>query len=189
MFKDMLCAALGGHAAEELVFGEASTGPSDDIRKVTQIARSMVTRFGMSEKLGPRTFGTSQELVFLGREISETRDYSEKIAEEIDEEVRAIIEEAQERARRVLREHRDLLDKVANVLIEIETIEGEKLTQLLNSDPNEPWPPPGTEKKVEEPPARPAEEAPRRPTFEPRPSPGLAWEGGSSTTQSIRRDE
>jgi cell division protease FtsH len=190
MFKDMLCSALGGHAAEELVFGEASTGPSDDIRKVTQIARSMVTRFGMSEKLGPRTFGRSEELVFLGREISETRDYSEKIAEEIDEEVRGIIEEAQERARRVLRERRALLDKVANVLIEIETIEGERLKTLLSSDPSEPWPPAGGDTVVE-PPAPKATEEPRpRPTFEPRPSPGLAWEGGSSSsTQNIQRDE
>jgi cell division protease FtsH len=190
MFKDMLCSALGGHAAEELIFGEASTGPSDDIRKVTQIARSMITRFGMSEKLGPRTFGTSQELVFLGREISESRDYSEKIAEEIDEEVRMIIEEAQERARRVLREHKDLLDKLATVLMDIETIEGERLTNLLNSDPNDPWPPPGEERKPDEPTPRPTEEAPRRPTFEPRPAPGLAWEGGnSSSTQQISREE
>ena len=70
--------ALGGHAAEELVFGEASTGPSNDIEQVTRIARAMVTRWGMSERLGPRTFGQSEELVFLGREISETRNYSEK---------------------------------------------------------------------------------------------------------------
>jgi len=190
MFKDMLCSALGGHAAEELVFGEASTGPSDDIRKVTQIARSMVTRFGMSEKLGPRTFGRSEELVFLGREISETRDYSEKIAEEIDEEVRGIIEEAQERARRVLREHRPLLDKVANVLIEIETIEGERLTKLLSSDPDEPWPPAGEGGKTEPPAPRAPEEVRPRPAFEPRPAPGLAWEGGSSSsTQNIQRDQ
>ena len=95
MFKDQLCTALGGHAAEELIFGEASTGPSNDLEQVTRIARSMVTRWGMSERLGPRTFGRSDDLVFLGREISETRNYSEKIAEEIDDEVRRLIEEAQ----------------------------------------------------------------------------------------------
>ncbi|MGD9933028.1 MAG: ATP-dependent zinc metalloprotease FtsH [Dehalococcoidia bacterium] len=189
MFKDMLCSALGGHAAEELIFGQASTGPSDDIRKVTQIARSMVTRFGMSEKLGPRTFGRSEEMVFLGREISETRDYSEKVAEEIDEEVRAIIEEAHERARRVLRERKALLDKVAGVLVEIETIEGDALTRLLNSDPNDPWPPSDMPTKDDPPAPKMADDSPRRPTFEPRPSPGLAWEGGSSSSTKSNIDK
>jgi cell division protease FtsH len=182
MFRDQLCAALGGHAAEELVFGEASTGPSNDIEQVTRIARAMVTRWGMSERLGPRTFGRAEELVFLGREISETRNYSEKIAEEIDDEVRRLIEEAQQRARAVLKEHRPLLDKLATVLLEVETLEGETLTRLLNSDPNEPWPPSDLPKKDETPPAAaPPEEAPRRtaPTTKPG---GLAWEGGSQAS-------
>jgi cell division protease FtsH len=187
MFRDQLCAALGGHAAEELVFGEASTGPSNDIEQVTRIARAMVTRWGMSERLGPRTFGRSEELVFLGREISETRNYSEKIAEEIDDEVRRLIEEAQERARNVLKERRALLDKLANVLLEVETLEGDQLTRLLNSDPNEPWPPADMPKR-EEPPSTPtaSEEAPRRPAYEPKPAPGLAWEGGGN---QIRVDD
>jgi cell division protease FtsH len=182
MFRDQLCTALGGHAAEELVFGEASTGPSNDIEQVTRIARAMVTRWGMSDRLGPRTFGKTEEMVFLGREISETRNYSEKIAEEIDDEVRRLIEEAQERARNVLKEHRDVLDKLAGVLLEVETLEGETLTRLLNSDPNEPWPP--ADLKKDEPPATPpaAEEPPRRPTFEPKPATGLAWEGGNQAT-------
>ncbi|MBI2766581.1 MAG: ATP-dependent metallopeptidase FtsH/Yme1/Tma family protein [Chloroflexi bacterium] len=184
MFRDQLCSALGGHAAEELIFGEASTGPSNDIEQVTRIARAMVTRWGMSERLGPRTFGRSEELVFLGREISETRNYSEKIAEEIDDEVRRLIEEAQERARNVLREHRALLDKLATVLLEVETLEGDTLNRLLNSDPNEPWPPADMPRK-EEPPATPRanEEAPRRPSFEPKPAPGLAWEGGGNSAR------
>ncbi|MFN0148403.1 MAG: ATP-dependent zinc metalloprotease FtsH [Dehalococcoidia bacterium] len=181
MFKERLCAALGGHAAEELIFGEASTGPSDDIDKVTRIARAMVTRWGMSQKLGPRTFGRSEELVFLGREISETRNYSEKVAEEIDDEVRRLIEEAQERARTILRERRPLLDKLANVLMEVETLDGETLTRLLNSDPNEPWPPSDLRKDDTPPPPKPIDETPRRPAFEPKPAAGLAWEGGSST--------
>jgi len=164
-----------------LIFGEASTGPSNDIEQVTRIARAMVTRWGMSERLGPRTFGKSDEMVFLGREISETRNYSEKIAEEIDDEVRRLIEEAQERARHILREHRDLLDKLATVLLDVETLEGDELTRLLNSDPNEPWPPPGYEKKEVAPPPPPAPEAPRRPLFEPKPASGLAWEGGNQT--------
>ncbi len=180
MFRDQLCTALGGHAAEELIFGEASTGPSNDIEQVTRIARAMVTRWGMSERLGPRTFGKTDEMVFLGREISETRNYSEKIAEEIDDEVRRLIEEAQERARNILREHRDLLDKLATVLLDVETLEGEQLTKLLNSDPSAPWPPPG-ETRDETPSAPPpVSEEPRRPVFEPKPTPGgLAWEGGS----------
>jgi len=180
MFRDQLCTALGGHAAEELIFGEASTGPSNDIEQVTRIARAMVTRWGMSERLGPRTFGKTDEMVFLGREISETRNYSEKIAEEIDDEVRRLIEEAQERARNILREHRDLLDKLATVLLDVETLEGDQLTKLLNSDPNAPWPPAG-ETRDETPSAPPTvSEEPRRPVFEPKPAPGgLAWEGGS----------
>jgi len=191
MFRDQLCAALGGHAAEELVFGEASTGPSNDIEQVTRIARAMVTRWGMSERLGPRTFGRSEELIFLGREISETRNYSEKVAEQIDDEVRAIIEEAQERARKILREHRALLDKLANVLLEVETIEGEALQRLLNSDPNEPWPPPdlaGKEQPGEAAPPKVAE-SPRRPAFEPKPAPGLAWEGGPQANIEVDRSE
>jgi cell division protease FtsH len=182
MFRDQLCTALGGHAAEELVFGEASTGPSNDIEQVTRIARAMITRWGMSARLGPRTFGRSEELIFLGREISETRNYSEKIAEEIDDEVRRLIEEAQERARNILREHRDLLDKLANVLLEVETVEGEQLTRLLNSDPKEAWPPADMQQRDQGPATPPpTEESPRRPAFEPKPSPGLAWEGGSHT--------
>jgi cell division protease FtsH len=185
MFKDQLAAALGGHAAEELIYGEASTGPSNDIEQVTRIARAMVTRWGMSERLGPRTFGRSDDLVFLGREISETRNYSEKIAEEIDDEVRRLIEEAQERARAILRERRPLLEKLAAVLLEVETLEGEQLTRLLNSDPNEPWPPPDLAPR-DEPPAPPvaSQERPVRPTFEPKPS-GLAWEGGGTSAASL----
>ncbi len=182
MFRDQLSSALGGHVAEELIFGEASTGPSNDIEQVTRIARAMVTRWGMSERLGPRTFGRSEELIFLGREISETRNYSEKIAEEIDDEVRRLIEEAQERARSVLKDHRALLDKLAVVLLEVETLEGETLTRLLNSDPNEPWPPADLAQKNDTTPkAPPAEDLPRRAPYEPKPAPGLAWEGGSQT--------
>ncbi|MGI8925926.1 MAG: ATP-dependent zinc metalloprotease FtsH [Tepidiformaceae bacterium] len=183
MFRDQLCTALGGHAAEELIFGEASTGPSNDIEQVTRIARAMVTRWGMSERLGPRTFGRSEELVFLGREISETRNYSEKIAEEIDDEVRRLIEEAQERARNLLKEQRPLLDKLALVLLEVETLEGDTLKRLLNSDPSEPWPPSDLAKNDDSAPNAPAAEEPsRRPSYEPKPAPGLAWEGGNQAT-------
>ena len=117
--------------------------------------------------------------MFLGREISESRDYSEKIAEEIDEEVRRIIDDAQQRARELLRKHRATLEKLVTVLMEVETLEGDRLEKLLDSDPNEPWtndqnPQGGT--PVQTPPA----EAPRPANFQPRPG-GLAWEGGSTT--------
>src|SRR5690606_21380368 len=112
-YEAMMTMALGGHVAEEMVFGEMTTGAHDDIGKVTQIARSMVTQWGMSSRLGPRTFGKRQSMVFLGRDISEERDYSERTAEEIDDEVRRIIDEAHERCRRVLTEHRDGLDALA----------------------------------------------------------------------------
>jgi cell division protease FtsH len=129
--EKMLAMMLGGHAAEELVFGEMSTGPSDDISKVTKTARSMVTRYGMSEQLGPRTFGHKEELIFLGREISEQRDYSEKIAEEIDDEVRRIIDRAHSLARKLLHDNLPKLHHLARTLIEIETLEGEALLALM----------------------------------------------------------
>jgi cell division protease FtsH len=130
-YEAMMTMMLGGHVAEELVFGEMTTGAHDDIGKVTQVARNMVTQWGMSDRLGPRTFGRRQSMVFLGRDISEERDYSERTAEEIDDEVRRVIDEAHERCRKVLAEHRDSLDKVASVLVVEETLEGDELRSLL----------------------------------------------------------
>jgi len=130
-FRGMLAATLGGLLAEELVFGERSTGPQDDLERATRIARQMVTQWGMSEKLGPRTFGRKEELIFLGREISEQRNYSEKVAEEIDEEVRLIIDEAYNKARQVLTESRAKLDQIVRYLLTEETVEGEALAALL----------------------------------------------------------
>jgi cell division protease FtsH len=135
----------------------------------------------MSDRLGPRTFGKTDEMVFLGREISETRNYSEKIAEEIDDEVRRLIEEAQERARQLLRDKRDILEKLVTVLMDVETLEGDTLKRLLMSDPKDPWPPADLEPKNDPPPPPTAEESPKRPAFEPKPTPGLAWEGGSQS--------
>src|SRR3990172_7454975 len=128
----MLAATLGGLVAEEMVFGESTTGPQDDLQRATQLARQMVTQWGMSERLGPRTFGRKEELVFLGREISETRNYSEKVAEEIDEEVRQIIDKAYQTSKRILLDSRGKLDSVVAVLLEEETIEGEALQRLLS---------------------------------------------------------
>ena len=132
-FKDMLATALGGLAAEKLVYGEMTTGPGNDIERATRISRQMITQYGMSDKLGPRTFGRKEELVFLGREISEQRNYSERIAEEIDEEVHGIITEAYDRAEEILTLYRGALDKLAQHLIVHETIEGEELEQLFRN--------------------------------------------------------
>ncbi len=133
-FKDMLATALGGLVAEKLVYGEMTTGPGNDIERATRISRQMITQYGMSDKLGPRTFGRKEELVFLGREISEQRNYSERIAEEIDEEVHGIITEAYDRAEEILTLYRGALDKLAEHLIAHETIEGEELEQLFRNN-------------------------------------------------------
>jgi len=133
-FKAMLAMALGGRVAEELIFNETTTGASNDLEMATHTARNMVTRFGMSEKLGPRTFGKREELIFLGREISEQRDYSDRIAEEIDQEVHGFIQEAQDTARHLLQEHKAKLVHLARHLITHETIEGPELQKLFESE-------------------------------------------------------
>jgi cell division protease FtsH len=113
---------LGGRAAEEIVFDDITSGASNDIERVTQLARTMVTRLGMSKDLGPMVYGQKEELIFLGREISEQRDYSEAIAEQIDHEVRTLVNDSYERARQILIENRASLDAVAQRLIEVETL-------------------------------------------------------------------
>ena len=133
-FKDMLAAALGGRVAEEQIFGEVTTGASNDLESATQIARNMVTRYGMSEKLGPRTFGKREELVFLGREISEQSDYSDSTAQQIDEEVHDLIQEAHDRAQEILETNKAKLVQLARHLITNETIEGAALLKLLESE-------------------------------------------------------
>ncbi len=133
-FKDMLAAALGGRVAEEQIFGEVTTGASNDLESATQIARNMVTRYGMSEKLGPRTFGKREELVFLGREISEQSDYSDNTAQQIDEEVHDLLQEAHDRAEEILQTNKAKLIQLARHLITNETIEGDALLKLLESE-------------------------------------------------------
>jgi len=123
--------AMGGYAAERLVFGEITTGSENDIERVTKVARRVVCEFGMSEDLGPIAYGQKQELVFLGREISEQRDYSDDTARLIDEEVRRVVEEASQRARTTLEEHREGLDMIAQRLREVETLDGDELQKLL----------------------------------------------------------
>jgi cell division protease FtsH len=130
-FKDQLAGLLGGRAAEELMFNDVTTGAASDLEQVTKLARKMVCEYGMSEELGPMTFGKKQELVFLGREISEQRDYSEAMAQEIDREVRRFIDEAHSRAREILTTYRDKLIALAQRLIEKETLEGAELQAML----------------------------------------------------------
>ena len=132
-FQDMMAAAMGGRVAEEIIFNEITTGASNDLEQATRIARTMVTRYGMSEKLGPRTFGKREELVFLGREISEQRDYSDRIAEDIDEDVHSLIDFAYQTANRVVTENRSKLAKLAKYLIVNETAEEEVIGELFSS--------------------------------------------------------
>ena len=176
-FQGMLAATLGGIVAEQAVFGESTTGPQDDLEKATRLARQMVTQWGMSERLGPRTFGRKEEMIFLGREISEQRNYSEKVAEEIDDEVRKIIEQAYKTASDLLTKHRDKLDQIVRFLLEEETIEGEALQAILKAEP-------GKESeellKAREKPKKDdaADASPEKPPVKP-PQPGLAWEAQS----------
>ena len=113
--------------------GEITTGAGDDLQQATNMATTMITRYGMSPKLGPRTFGKREELVFLGREISEQRDYSDSVAETIDEEVRSLVEEAYQTARKLLTKNKDKLARIANYLIDNETLEGDTLLEVFNS--------------------------------------------------------
>jgi cell division protease FtsH len=181
---DTLAMTLGGRAAEEIRFGEITTGAANDLEKVTATAKQMVMRFGMSEKLGPRTFGHDQSQPFLGREFSATADYSDEIAREIDDEIRRIVEEAHQTARHVLGERREALDRLARLLLEHETIEREEFEALLAGKSEEEVF--GAPEPQEEPPPPPAEAERRRPVAQPRPlpqpRPGLA--GGTAEMRS-----
>jgi cell division protease FtsH len=134
-FEDKIAGLLGGNASERLVFGDTTTGASNDIEKATDLARRMVTEFGMSDKLGPLSFGKRDELVFLGREIGEQRNYSDEVAKQIDEEVRAIIDHAYERAMDVLVTHRDKLNALAEKLVAEETVDAEGFEALFSDLP------------------------------------------------------
>ena len=186
-YNAMLATSMGGHVAEELAFGEMTTGPQNDIQQATHIARQMVTQWGMSERLGPRSFGRKEEMIFLGREISAQRDYSEKVAEEIDEEVRRLIDKAHQTAKDLLTEYRAKLDEiVAHILIE-ETLDGDRLTKLLDSPVGE-LPLPTTDskreqQKKEEPPADEPEKEDEPKTPPVKGEPGLAY-GSQSNIQT-----
>ena len=177
---DTMAMTLGGRAAEEIIFGEITTGASNDLEKVTETAKQMVMRFGMSERLGPRVFGHDRGQPFLGREFSAEPDYSDEIAREIDDEIRRIVEAAHQTAKDLLNDKRQELDKISKILLERETIDAEQFVALIDGKP---------EDEVfadEEEPAKPVEPAPEperaqregaRPI--PRPRPGYA--GGDAS--------
>ena len=166
---------LGGRAAEELVFQEVTTGAANDLEKVTHTAKNMIMRYGMSDKLGPRTLGRNHDQPFLGREFAQEPDYSEEVAREIDDEIRRIIEEGHDLATRVLREHIDELHKISQILIERETIDRDQFERLLAGEdeagvfPAEPEPV-GESKPQEEP------KRERQPRPRPFPLPGATMQ-------------
>ena len=177
---------LGGRAAEEIIFSEITTGASNDLEKVTETAKQMVMRYGMSERLGPRVFGHDRSMPFLGREFSSEPDYSDEIAREIDDEIRRVVEEAHQTAKDILTKHQKDLDRISKILLERETIDADQFVELLEGKPEDevfgdeeegepvaPEPEPEAEKPVREGP---------RPVTPPRP--GFA--GGSA---EMRADE
>jgi len=130
-FRDRIAIALGGRVAEELIFDDVSNGASSDIQQLTSTARTMVTRYGMSEKMGPMQFGQQDEMVFLGRELAEQRDYSEEVAEQIDDEVRIIVETAYARTKKLVAENVDKLHAVAKALLERETLNADEFKEIF----------------------------------------------------------
>ncbi|CAH0347597.1 ATP-dependent zinc metalloprotease FtsH [Bacillus sp. CECT 9360] len=128
---DKIAGLLGGRVAEDVVFGEVSTGAHNDFQRATGIARSMVTEYGMSDKLGPLQFGQTQGQVFLGRDFNNDQNYSDAIAYEIDQEIQRIIKESYERAKKIIIEHREQLDTIAKTLLEIETLDAEQIKSLF----------------------------------------------------------
>ncbi|HLY66162.1 MAG TPA: AAA family ATPase, partial [Chloroflexota bacterium] len=151
-FEDNLASLLGGHSSEVLIFGESTTGPSNDIERATHIARRMVTEYGMSPKIGPIALGHKEEMIFLGRDIGEQKNYSDTTALEIDQEVRRIVEHAHDVAREILTHNRDTLVRIAERLIKDETIEGQMFEDLFNG---EVVPPSAESEPPEAPPAEP----------------------------------
>ncbi len=177
---DTMAMTLGGRAAEEIVFGEITTGASNDLEKVTETAKRMVMRFGMSERLGPRVFGHDRGQPFLGREFSAEPDYSDEIAREIDDEIRRIVESAHQTAKDLLTEKREELDRISNTLLVRETIDADQFLALLEGRP---------EDEVfagEEEPAKPVEPEPeperaQREGARPMPRPRPGYAGGDAS--------
>ena len=130
-FMAEIAVALGGYVSELINFNDVTTGSSNDIEQSTKLIRKLITRYGMSEKLGPRTFGKTEEMIFLGKEISTEKDYSEKIAEEIDREVDWFVKKGEQTAKKIITKNKKLLNEIANTLIKRETIEREEFDKLI----------------------------------------------------------
>ena len=176
--QDTMAMTLGGRAAEEIVFGEITTGASNDIEKVTATAKQMVMRFGMSDKLGPRVFGHDHGQPFLGREFCSEPDYSDEIAREIDDEVRRIVESAHQRAKDILTSYREQLTTISEILLKRETIEAEQFQALLQGGSEEDVF--GSEAPPPPAPPIPGEPATDRPHDAPRPLPRPGLAGGDA---------
>jgi cell division protease FtsH len=186
---DTMAMTLGGRAAEEIVFGEITTGASNDLEKVTETAKQMVMRFGMSERLGPRVFGHDRSQPFLGREFSAEPDYSDEIAREIDDEVRRIVEDAHQTSKDILSEHREHLDTISKILLDRETIEADEFIALLEGKPEDEVF--ADEEQAQPPEAPPVEEkGTAREGARPRPQPRPGLAGGSAEMRADlnRRD-
>ena len=136
-FQAMLAVMMRGQTAEELAFGDITTGASNDLQNASGIARKMVTEYGMSDELGPRTFGAGQDLVFLGKELAQGPNYSDAVAERIDAEIEGFLKRAQQTAKKVLEANWTKLTFLANRLLSEETIEGAELRELLAGSPKE----------------------------------------------------
>ncbi len=183
---DTMAMTLGGRAAEEIVFSEITTGASNDLEKVTETAKAMVMRFGMSERLGPRVFGHDRSQPFLGREFSSEPDYSDEIAREIDDEIRRVVEDAHQAAKDILTENREKLDRVSKILLARETIDAEQFIALLEGKvEDEVFAEDEEAAKPEEPAAEPERAQREGPRPRPQPRPGLAGGG----TAEMRADD
>lgn len=134
-FIEEIAVLLGGYLTEQSVYGEVTTGATSDLRRATRLARKLVTDYGMSEQLGPRTFGEKEEMIFLGREIHEQRDYSEKIAEQIDQEINLFINQGRRLAEQIINNYRSELDKISQALISKETIERDQFEKMVGAKP------------------------------------------------------
>jgi len=141
--------ALGGRAAEKIVFDHYTTGAGNDIEKATNIARKMVCEWGMSDKLGPMSYGAKEEEIFLGREIQKHRDYSERTAIEIDDEIRGIINKSMNRAEKILRDNIDLLHKLSKELLEREILDADEIERIIKGEELPPIPPQPEQKEEE----------------------------------------
>ena len=173
-FLDMMVVTMGGRVAEQLIFDEITTGASNDLERATKIALGMIKRYGMSEALGPRTFGKREELVFLGRELGEERDYGDKVAEEIDVEVKEMIVVSYNRAEQILVTHKHKLVRLAEYLIINETVSGDQLAPLLGDEDPGSGPEVETGTPAVPPETPPYAPSPSGPAFpQPTPSPAL----------------